>query len=467
MDSSTSAQWYSVTSPYGSPEVRRQRYVSTLGLDVFDITPAERPQDPSLSFKARLRIDADLGQEPAEREPAREDRYIPGLQQAPLDVMTAYLEGRRYLGGWLGFRVGRQYVVDPIGWWSFDGALLSATSPGYVGVELYGGWEQRSSLLLSTQRFEADGVWRGDRSRLDAGRYPSLLEERRLAPAWGASVYTSGLHVLHARASYRKVWNRDVVYVSQLPDVGGGFTRVGGARVSSERAGLSAGASLPDVGALESNLVWDLYTQRLAEVSARVDAYVTERLSLGLDYDYFLPIFDADSIWNFFSHQGTSTASSRAEVRWSRQLDFVLRSGVRRYVTEGDPGSYARTGAREGAGLMDVLGTAEGRRRWSSGSVGVRTSAEAGQRGHRYGGDVTLRQRYDGGLYDTLCVLSLYDWSDALRQSRDATGFSYVLGGGVSPLTDTRLGLAWEHATNRLVGQRYRVLATLDVAVVP
>ena len=35
--------------------------------------------------------------------------------------------------------------------------------------------------------------------------------------------------------------------------------------------------------------------------------------------------------------------------------------------------------------------------------------------GHRYGGDVSGRKTYDGGYYDSLAVLSLYDWDDALR----------------------------------------------------
>jgi len=36
-----------------------------------------------------------------------------------------------------------------------------------------------------------------------------------------------------------------------------------------------------------------------------------------------------------------------------------------------------------------------------------------------------------------------------------------VLGGGVLPLQNTRLGIEWEHSINRLVGQRFRLLASL------
>ncbi len=95
--------------------------------------------------------------------------------------------------------------------------------------------------------------------------------------------------------------------------------------------------------------------------------------------------------------------------------------------------------------------------------------AESGEAGHRYGGDVTGRKQFDGGYYDSLAVLSLYDWKDTLRADRSATSFSYVLGGGVSPnflgFSRGRLGLEWEHTMNHLVGQRYRLLATLNFSV--
>jgi hypothetical protein len=78
---------------------------------------------------------------------------------------------------------------------------------------------------------------------------------------------------------------------------------------------------------------------------------------------------------------------------------------------------------------------------------------------------VTTRQSFDDGRYDALLVLSLYDWHDDLRPERDATSFTYVVGGGIAPFGRTRMGLEWEHSMNALVGQRYRVLATFDFTV--
>src|SRR5206468_3473508 len=81
----------------------------------------------------------------------------------------------------------------------------------------------------------------------------------------------------------------------------------------------------------------------------------------------------------------------------------------------------------------DYLASLGGRYRFGDGSLALNTMAESGGAGHRYGGDLTGRKRYDGGYYDSLAVLSLYDWDDALRSDRSATSFSYVLGAGISP----------------------------------
>src|SRR6187399_360739 len=70
IDATASAQYYTLSSPYGdSPEVRRRRYTSTLGMSLYDLTGDSSPTHPTLSFRSRLRLDADLGQDPKERDP--------------------------------------------------------------------------------------------------------------------------------------------------------------------------------------------------------------------------------------------------------------------------------------------------------------------------------------------------------------------------------------------------------------
>jgi hypothetical protein len=470
VDASLDAQYYSLQSPYGEPLVRKRRYTETLGLALYDLGDQKEPDGPSLSFRSRLRLDADFGVDPAEQDP-NSPRFVPGVPQAPLDLMYAYLDGQRYFGGVLGFRLGRQFVTDMLGWWSFDGGLVAITTPAFLRIEAYGGLEQRSGLpLLGTSRYQADGVARGSRDGMQSDQYTSYLEQSLVAPAVGVALETTGLDWLDARVTYRRVLNRDTVLVSPFIDAGNGFVYAKGDRISTERFGASARVSHPDFGAVYASDVYDLYTQKTGAFAAGLDAYVTRRVTLGADYDYFLPIFDGDSIWNWFSHSAQKSATGRADVRLSRRFDVSATGGVRLFETRGDSREWAASGAAVPATReVDFTGSLGGGYRWNDGSVSTRGVLETGERGHRVGGDVTTRKSYDAGYYDTLVVLSLYDWEDALRDDRYATSFSYVLGAGVSPgidfLNRGRLGIEWEHAMNRLVGQRYRVLATLDFSV--
>jgi hypothetical protein len=466
VNASVDAQFYTLRSPYGDPVVRRRRYTQTLGVSVYGIGGDTGVDSPALTFRARMRLDADFGQDGRERDPENDQRYIPGLEQTPLDLMYAYLEGQDYAGGLVDFRLGRQYTTDALGFWSFDGALVGITTPVFVRAELLAGFEQRGGLPLSTPRWEADGVYRGDRSDLDFNQWPSFLEQRKLAPAYGFALESAGVHWLASRLSYRKVISRDTVLVSPFADPGGGFTTVGGARVASERIGYAVRVNESSLGSLSGNVVYDFYNQTVSEYLASLDWYTTEALTLGAQYEYYLPTYDADSIWNWFSRQGMTTALARGALDITKNLDVSASAGVRQFSTEGDPSSYDTDADRDQSGqLLDGLFTATARYGWSSGGASLRGLAEAGERGHRMGADLTTTQTFAGGFYDTLVLLSLYDWEDSLRPQRDATSFSYVIGGGVNPFEQTRFGVEWEHDINRLVGQRYRVLATLDFTV--
>lgn len=466
IDATLDAQFYSLQSPYGSPLVQRRRYTQTLGLNLYDIQSDRRPLGPVLSFKARMRLDSDFGQRPEERNPDSA-AWTPGLAEAPLDLMYAYLDAQRYLEGYLGFRLGRQYVVDTLGFWSFDGADVMLTTPAYFALEAYAGFEQRGGLpMLSTSRFEAGGVSRGDRSGLGFGQAPSFLQESKLAPAYGFAIESAGVQFLHSRLSYRKVVNRDAALVSPFLDVGGGLSYALGDRTSSERLGYSLRADRSQLGAAIGSLVYDLYARRVTQYAAALDYYASSRAVVGVNLDYFLPTFDGDSIFNWFVHGGTTSASARADVSLSRQLEFAASGGLRLFSSERASADPLGTGSNRS---RDYQGSLGGRYRSWDESFALNTMAEGGDAGHRYGGDFSARRQFDGGYYDSLLVLSLYDWSDALRAERSATSFSYVLGAGVSPsfmqVSRARLGLEWEHTMNRLVGQRFRLLATLSVAV--
>jgi hypothetical protein len=459
-----------VQSPFGEPLLRRRRYTDTLALSLDDLLASDKPLGPSLSFRSRLRLDSDFGIDPEERDPAS-SRYVPGLEQAPLDLMYAYLEGARHLDGLLAFRVGRQFVVDAMGFWSFDGALVALDTPAFVRLELYGGFEQRAGLpLLTTPRYQADGVARGSREGLRSDQWTSYLGQERVAPAFGAALETIDLGYVHARASYRRVTNRDTVVVSPFADQLGDFRMHSRDRVSTEKVSGSLRLEEAELGAATATVVYDLYSGVTSDAAVGLDWYTTSRLTLGVDVERIVPTFDGDSIFNWFARAAMSTATARANFRLSRRTDLAATGGVRLFETLGDPDTFAATAdqavvTRE----ADPFASLAGRYRYPSGTLSARGVFERGARGHRYGGDVTTTKTFHGGFYDTRVVLSLYDWQDALMPDRRATSFSYVLGGGIAPGIDLfnvgHLGVEWEHAVNRLVGQRFRALATLDLSV--
>jgi hypothetical protein len=469
IDASAAAQYYTLSSPYGEPELRSRRYTSTLGMSLYDLTGDTSPSRPTLSFRSRLRLDADLGQDPAERDP-NSTRYVPGLEQAPLDLMYAYLEGERYLDGSLGFRLGRQYVADVLGWWSFDGAEVTLAAPAYVRLEAYAGFEQRSGLpLLATPRYRADGVASGSRDDLRSNQWTGYLEESKLAPALGVALETADLGWLHARVTYRRVTNRDNVVVSPFLDPSGKLSTYSADRVSTEKVGGSLRLSPLGVGSLSGSVVYDFYAGIVSHQALALDVFPTARLSLGADYERLVPTFDGDSVFNWFSHSAITTLKGRADWAVTRRFDAALSFGSRLYETLGDPATYASQPDQELVTReVDPFATLGGRYRYNAGSVSLRGQAEGGGRGHRVGADLTSKQLWKSGYYDSLVILSLYDFADELRPDRYATSFTYVLGLGMRPNalgTTTRLGVEWEHSMNRLVGQRYRMLATLDLSV--
>lgn len=454
VDTSFAAQLYQVTGPFNGPDIGRQRYTETLSLRVWDLQGAREPGAPTLTAVARLRLDADFGVNASELAPSNPAGFVPGLAQQQLDLMMAYVEGRGYAGGVLGFRLGRQYVIDPLGFWSFDGGTVSIDTQAHFKVEAYGGAEQRGDpTMLSTSRFEADGVWRGNRRGLDDALLPAYLSETRLAPAYGFSIATTGLDFLDARVTYRKVVDRDTVVVSPFPDSLGNYQHVSGDRVSTEKVGGSVIATAKGFGSVRGDMVYDALVRKPSAYSASIESSVIPALDLAADVGYFLPTFDGDSIFNWFEHMATTTLDGRVRWQTTRRLSFSATGGVRRFDTSGAPT------------MIDVLGSLDALYRGPSELARLRAMDEHGDRGMRRGGDASLTRFFVGDTYDAGASLSLYSWTDALRPSSATTSFTYVLKGGYRPFRRARVGLEWEHSMSELVGTRLRMLATLDLTV--
>jgi hypothetical protein len=530
----TTFQAYEVTDPWGDVIVARRRFTQTLGLAAYDLQGQHHAGEADYRLVLRLRLDSDFGinanlppqQAGGETHYATPGgngiRFIPGLQSNPLDVMYGYVEGRNIAHGLLGFRIGRQYMTDALGWWSFDGGLVRITTPYYVQLEAFGGLEQRGGLPLSTSRFEPHGIWRGSHSGFGVGadqpsvvNYPSYIYTEP-APAFGFAAESVGPSFVHARLSYRRVYNTGTALTTQFPEPGlGGYHTVDGLRISQDRVGFAADASKADLGGVTGAFSYDLYSQIVSSYRAGLEGHLGKRVTLGADIDYFVPTFDADSIWNWFTRSPITTLSARAVARFTKRFDISASGGARLWTVDGDPSldpkgsGFSVFGAREcGAAsaavtkanmpagyrldctagnvfvdpsadpvkgvardpanralttTVDALGNLAGRYRFGAGEVSLRGMFETGARGSREGVDVSGEGRLDGGRYLVGGHVSVYGWADPLRPDRDAVSFAYVLAAGFRPVRFGNLRVEWEHDMNRLVGQRFRVVGLVTL----
>ncbi len=472
----TAAQFYDVRSPSGQSVLARRRLMTTLGVGVNDLLVADRSANPNgatLSFRARLRYDADYGGTAGETDQANAGSVIPGFERGPVDIMYGYVEGRRFLGGWLGFKVGRQYVVDALGWWSFDGGQIKITTPYYVAAEVYGGLEQRSGMPLSTPRYERDGVWRGDRTGYDPSLYPSF-QPSDVAPAYGAALESAGSTWWHARLAYRRVDTTGPSNVSSFANGTRAAASYDRTRLSQERIGVGIDATFGEFGGLKAGVAYDGYRGHVANAFASLDTYVSTALTVSLDYEYDVPTFDADSIWNFFLAMPLNDLGLRAN--WDATSRFSLSTSARARAFAVQTANESANQAPNNNDLskanffpkssLDVMGgaNASARYRFGDGAFGARGSADFASTGQRLGLDIygerTLESRYVVNAR-----AGIWQWDDQQRLDRDAVSFQYVAGAGYKVAPRSLLFVDFEHDINRLVGHRFRGMLWLSLAV--
>jgi len=475
--SDTATQFYDVLGPTGTPMLIRARLTSTLAVSVYDLLP--RPETagqellPDLTFRARLRYDADYGAAPEEATPGQYDRFVPGFSRGPVDLMYAYVEGRRFVHGLVGFKVGRQYVTDALGWWSFDGGMVRVTTPAYFALEAYGGLEVRGGLPFSGSlgRWEADGVWRGDRSGMDPTQYPSFQQDD-VAPAIGVAIETAGVSWLHGRLTYRRVYNTNDSIVTQFANGDLAPVVYSGTRISQERLGYGLEASAPKIGGLSGGVVYDFYANLASNVWATADVFVTKKITASLDYDYFQPTYDADSIWNFFATYPMNDVGARVVWDATPKLAFTAGAHVRAFQNQtqadGSPPS-AITGNDPIVGNVPQYtfnggGTFSARFRRRDTLLEANASGNFGDQGDRVGADVNGERVVDA-RWVMSTRLGLWHWDDKLRPDRSTLSFGAVLGGGYRFFHGSQMGVEWENDINALVGWRMRVLAYLRLAV--
>ncbi len=478
--SDSTAQFYDVRSPTGETVLSRRRLTSTLGVGAYNLfdTPQGDITAPDFSFRARLRYDADYGAAGAEQDPTQYASFVPGFQEGPVDLMYAYIEGRRLARGWLGFKVGRQYLTDVLGWWSFDGGEASVTTPYFFKAEIYGGLEQRGGMPLSTPRFDADGIWRGNRSGFDPSLYPSF-QPSGLAPAYGVALESTGVTWIHGRLDYRRVYDTGASNTTEFANPDYPPNVYDSSRISSDRLGYSMDASLANLGGVKAGIIYDLYRADVTSLFASLDAYLGTKVTVSADYDYYVPSFDGDSIWNFFAGEPTNDIGLRGNVEVNDRLSIAGGGHVRimnvqtapfdptgspQYYSPSPLYSMAATYFPTNGHPFDEGANLSARWRTGETTIALRGAGDFGDEGNRVGADVNAEH-----VFETRYVVSgrtgVWEWKDELQTYRSTTSFNYVAGLGYRFAPRSQAKVEWEHDINGLVGQRFRLLLTLTLAV--
>ena len=102
--------------------------------------------------------------------------------------------------------------------------------------------------------------------------------------------------------------------------------------------------------------------------------------------------------------------------------------------------------------------------RLGSGVYGARATGNWGDGGDRVGGEI-YGERIVETRYLFSARTSLFQWEDKLRPDRSAASFSYVAGVGYLFAARSRASFEFDHSMNKLVGQRFRGMLMLTVAV--
>lgn len=438
IDAQTALQVYDIAGPGGVPTVSRRRFLQTLRLGAYDfIAPARGA--PRLSVVLALRLDSDfaIGADEVDTDEVG-TRYVPGLVPHDVDLTYGWIDGQGFLGGWLDFRVGRQFVIDPLGWSAFDGALVRVQSPFWVRLEGYGGLEVRGGMPLSPSTFELDGTQRLPRGGLDPADYPAI-DEPAFAPLWGVALETNGIMWVHGRASFREVQSEG--------------------RIQERRFGYSATVTPFEPVTARAALVWDLHLGFVSEVNGGVEVQVARPLVVGAEYVHFTPTFDGDSIWNFFPVEPMNDARLRAVVQLADGLE-ASALGFVRLLSAQDADAQTDT-------VTDAGGSASVRGSNRVGEVQARLHGSEGFGGLRLGADGwAMRRLWNDRLAATLRV-SLWRWGKGSDEDTEGTAFAYVVGGEYRFSRPAKVMVELEHDIDGQVGHRFRLLGLLDLRFAP
>jgi len=437
LDADTAVQAYEVRSPGAGAIMARRRLLQTLGLSWTRELDADRGEPlPRVQASLRLRLDQDFGDTclvgrdlcVRATDPREPGTYQPLASDTVVDAPEAWA-GIGGLPWGASARVGRQLWADPIGLARLDGVTVGAEPDDWIAARAYGGAMVRTTSLAGSGAFEPQGALRLDLDDVDPARVP-YADAPTTTWLAGGDVELGMARFVRGSIGFREVWE----------DAG----------IVARRGALSLASSPVGWLRVAADGVWDLLDQELIAASAAIDVRVVEPLHITLEAQRRVPRFDLGTIWAYFDV--APITEGRIATRWRPTERFELGGGARLRRA-----SLPGAGDESDAGLEGHLATQ---------ALGVRFSLA----GFVWGGDLgplasvaIAAERHITPWAGVEVQLSAWHFDDRSRQGLYGTSLSDAIAGVLRLSDSTKVRLVFDHAHNRVVGHRFRVLAHLQV----
>ena len=322
--SRTIGEGYMVRTP-GSQQnlLTRRRLVQYVNLGVYDLLPAplgelRRPhEDGQLRIVTSMRLRHDFGTYLRDG-----DDFAANLLQSvdgrQIDLMYGYLEGER-LGGHIDLRLGRQFEMSGLDFYTMDGGWIRGRTPAYLAFEVFGGFEVKGAHALGYPNFELDGT-------------QGTAADRGYSPIVGAAVAADGIQWLEARLAWRRTWSSPPLNAG-INDDDGASGLPGG--IEQDIISLAAsGRLLEGRFAPYVALRYNLGRARLTDISAGTQVALSDRHTVRALVLRTSPRFDLDSIFNVFTFQPINDARLVYEVRLGPRWTVAARGQGRILVDD-------------------------------------------------------------------------------------------------------------------------------------
>jgi hypothetical protein len=430
------------------------------------------PDDsPSIGFVGSFRFDSDFGIDSNARilTPQLDQYYL------AFSLLYAYFFGRNFLKGWLEWEVGRQFIIDQLDWYAFDGANVRfVLKPLFVSVEGFAGVQVEDNDALGTNVWMLDGT---AVTPLD----PFSQQHNAVSPMAGFAVMAHGLRWLQTRFAYRRTWsatqNQDLYFDPAFARAAIGTLPPGaslGSGVEEEKIAYSA-TIFPYFPKYTIRLTggfrYNLLLSQFDDIRASADFQLTPRHSIGGEYYRIRPDFIGDSIFNVFSTQATEDAHLRYSFKLTPYWEIAARGTARFYEYLYPPASPMDPAGRQvyefggslGARYWNKLRYLRGEFNWVQGYGGRRGGIDVAGR-YPFLND---RIRVDGRL-------TWVTWEDDLRnpappetQSFDAVGHSFgvQVGGTWIAYKGVLVHVLLEENINQIYASQFRIVAMLDLSL--